>query len=158
MTSDDESIGDVANPELYASALEPEMDVPVYVKEGIHVEAFQTQILECKVDPLQEESAEVMVIPVRPGDPWRVKIKLLPPGLQVPLHVYCLETRQWQSLHSHVECLRVTHLPQEENPGCTFGACCTHTAKHACIGIRGSGTFGGHCRTPLHGGTAGEAS
>ena len=83
-TSDDESIGDVADPEPYASAPEPEMDVPVYIREGIHVEAFQTQILECQVAPLQEESAEVMVIPVRWGDPQGVKIKLLPPGLQVP--------------------------------------------------------------------------
>ena len=82
--SDDESIGDVADPKPYASALEPEMDVPVYVKEGIHVEAFQMQILECKVETLQEESAEVMVIPVRLWDPWGAKIKPLPPGLQVP--------------------------------------------------------------------------
>ena len=50
-TSDDKSIGDIANPEPSASAPEPETDVPVYVREGIHVEAFQTQILECKVDP-----------------------------------------------------------------------------------------------------------
>ena len=48
------------------------------------MEAFQTQILECKVDPLQEESAEVMVIPVRSGGPWGPKIKPLLPGLQVP--------------------------------------------------------------------------
>ena len=34
------------------------------------MEAFQMQILECKVDPLQEESMEVMVIPVRSGGPW----------------------------------------------------------------------------------------
>ena len=66
-TSDDESIGDVADPEPSVSAPEPETDVPVYVREGIRVEAFQMQILECKVDPLQEESAEVMVIPVRSG-------------------------------------------------------------------------------------------
>ena len=45
---------------------------------------FQTQILECKVDPLQEESVEVMVIPVRSGDPQGAKIKPLLPGLQVP--------------------------------------------------------------------------
>ena len=80
-TSNDESIWDVANPEPYALALQPETDVPVYVKEGIHVEAFQMQILECKVDPLQGESVEVMVIPVRLGDPWGAKIKLLLPGL-----------------------------------------------------------------------------
>ena len=91
-TSDDESIGDVADPEPYASALEPQTDVPVYVKEGIHVEAFQMQILECKVDPLQEESAEVMVIPVRPGDPQGVKIKPLLPGLQVP-YVFTVQKR-----------------------------------------------------------------
>ena len=84
VTSDDESIGDVADPEPYASAPEPETDVPVYVREGICVEAFQVQILECQVDPLQEESAEVMVIPVKSGDPWEAKIKPLPPGLQVP--------------------------------------------------------------------------
>ena len=83
-TSDDESIRDVADPEPYASAPEPETDIPVYIKEGVHVEAFQMQILECKVDPLQEESAEVMVIPVRLGDLQGVNIKLLPPGLQVP--------------------------------------------------------------------------
>ena len=66
-TSDDKSIGDVANPEPSVSALEPETDVPVYVRKGIHVEAFQMQILECKVDPLQEELVEVMVILVRSG-------------------------------------------------------------------------------------------
>ena len=84
VTSDNESIGDVANPEPYAPAPEPETDVPVYVREGVHVEAFQMQILECQVDLLQEESAEVMVIPVKSGDPWEAKIKPLPPGLQVP--------------------------------------------------------------------------
>ena len=83
-TSDDESIGDIADPEPSASALEPETNVLVYVREGICVEAFQMQILECKVDPLQEESVELMVIPVRLGGPWGVKIKPLPPGLQVP--------------------------------------------------------------------------
>ena len=65
VTSDDNGIGDIANPEPSASAPEPETDVPVYVREGIRVEAFQTQIPECEVDPLQEESVEV--IPVRSG-------------------------------------------------------------------------------------------
>ena len=92
VTSDDESSGDVANPKLSASALEPEMDVPVYVRESTHVGAFQMQILECKVDPLQEESAEVMVIPVRSGGPWGVKIKPLLPGLQV-LYVFTVWKR-----------------------------------------------------------------
>ena len=69
-TSDDEGSGDVADPKPSASALEPKTDVPVYIRESIHVGAFQMQILECKVDPLQEESEEVMVIPVRSGDPW----------------------------------------------------------------------------------------
>ena len=68
-TSDDEGSGDVANPEPSASAPEPETNSPVYVRESIWVGAFQTQILECKVDPLQEESEEVMVIPVRSGGP-----------------------------------------------------------------------------------------
>ena len=81
VTSDDEGSGDIANPKPSASAPEPEMDVPVYVRESVHVGAFQTQILECNVDPLQEESEEV--IPVRSGGPWGAKIKLLPPGLQV---------------------------------------------------------------------------
>ena len=45
--------------------------------------AFQTRILECKVDPLQEESVEVMVISVRSGGLQGAKIKPLPPGLQV---------------------------------------------------------------------------
>ena len=68
------------------------MDVPVYVREGIRVETFQMQILECKVDPLQEELAEVMVIPVRTGGPWGAKIKLLLPGLQVP-YVFTVQKR-----------------------------------------------------------------
>ena len=84
VTSDDESTGDVSNPEPSVSALEPKMDVPVYVREGIHVEAFQMQILECKVDPLQEESVEVMVIPVRLRGLRGVKIKPPVPRLQVP--------------------------------------------------------------------------
>ena len=42
MTSDDESSGDVADPKPSASALEPKMDVPVYVRESAHVGAFQT--------------------------------------------------------------------------------------------------------------------
>ena len=82
-TSNDEGSGDVANPEPSASAPESETGIPVYVRESIHVGAFQTQILECKVDPLQEESVEVMVIPVRSGGPQGMKIKLLLPGLQV---------------------------------------------------------------------------
>ena len=82
-TSNGESSGDVANPEPSASALEPNMDIPVYVRKSVCVGAFQMRIMECKVDPLQEESAEVMVIPVRSGGPWGAKIKLLPPGLQV---------------------------------------------------------------------------
>ena len=84
MTSDDEGSGDIANPKPSASVPEPETDVPVYVGESVHVGAFQMQILECKVEPLQEESAEVKVIPVRSGDPWGVKIRPLLPGLQVP--------------------------------------------------------------------------
>ena len=40
-TSDNESSGDVADPEPSASAPEPETDVPVYVRESIHVGAFQ---------------------------------------------------------------------------------------------------------------------
>ena len=45
--------------------------------------------------------------------------------------------RQWQSLHSHAECLQVTHLPQEGHPGHTFGACYACTTKHICIGVGG---------------------
>ena len=87
VTSSDESSGDIANPKPSASVLEPETDVPVYVGESIRVGAFQMRILECKVDPLQEKSAEVMVIPVRSGGLWEAKIKPLPPGLQV-LYVF----------------------------------------------------------------------
>ena len=87
MTSDDESSGYVANPKLSASAPEPEMEIPVYVRESVRVGAFQTRILECKVDPLQE-SVEVMVIPVRSGVcGGGAKIKPLPPELQV-LYVF----------------------------------------------------------------------
>ena len=86
-TSDDESSGDVADPKPSASAPEPETDIPVYVKESVCVGAFQMPILECKVDPLQEKSAEVMVIPVRSGGLQGAKIKPLPPGLQV-LYVF----------------------------------------------------------------------
>ena len=69
--------------------------------------------------------------------------------------------RQWQSLHSCVECLRVTHLPQEGRPGHMSGASLTRTTKRFCIGVVGGGGgngFEGHCRTPLHGGMAGKAS
>ena len=41
VTSDDESSGDVADSEPSASAPEPKMDVPVYVRESVHVGAFQ---------------------------------------------------------------------------------------------------------------------
>ena len=91
-TSDDESSGDAADPKPSASAPEPETDVPVYVRESICVGAFQMRILECKVDPLQEESAEVMVIPVRSGGPQGAKIKPLLPGLQV-LYVFTVRKR-----------------------------------------------------------------
>ena len=87
MTSDNEGSGDIADPEPSALAPEPKMDIPVYIRESVHVGAFQTQILECRVDPLQEKSVEVMVIPVRSGGPWGAKIKPLPPGLQV-LYVF----------------------------------------------------------------------
>ena len=50
------------------------------------------QILECKVDPLQEKSAEVMVIPVRSEGLWGAKIKPLPPRLQV-LYVFTVWKR-----------------------------------------------------------------
>ena len=92
VASDDESSGDIADPEPSASAPEPEMDIPVYISGSIHVGAFQMQILECKVDPLQEESAEVMVIPIRSGGPQGAKIKPLPPGLQV-LYVFTVKKR-----------------------------------------------------------------
>ena len=41
MTSGDESSGDVADPEPSASASEPKTDVPVYIRESVHVGAFQ---------------------------------------------------------------------------------------------------------------------
>ena len=41
-TSDDKGSGDIADPEPSASAPEPEMDIPVYVRESICVGAFQT--------------------------------------------------------------------------------------------------------------------
>ena len=91
-TSNNESSGDVADPEPSASALEPETDVPVYIRERVCVGAFQMQILECKVDPLQEKSVEVMVIPVRSGGLQGAKIKPLPPGLQV-LYVFTVQKR-----------------------------------------------------------------
>ena len=91
-TSDDKSSGDIADPEPSASAPEPKTDIPVYVRESVCVGAFQTRILECKVDPLQEESAEVMLIPVRSGGLQGAKIKLLPPGLQV-LYVFTVWER-----------------------------------------------------------------
>ena len=41
VTSDNESSGDIANPEPSALAPEPEMDIPVYIRDSIHVGAFQ---------------------------------------------------------------------------------------------------------------------
>ena len=156
-TSDNESIGDISNPEPYVSAPEPETDIPVYIREGVRVEAFQTQIPECKVDPLQEESVEVMVIPVRSGGLQGAKIKLLPPGLQVP-YMFTVQKRGSGKVSIVVRNVQITHLLQEGRPGRPFGACYACTTKRAYIGVRGSDSSGGHCRTPLHGGTAGEAS
>ena len=110
------------------------------------------QILECNVDPLQEESAEVMVIPVRLGDPRGAKIKPLLQGLQVP-YVFTV----WKQGSGKVSIV----IPQEGHLGHMFGACYARTTKRVCIGVGGGGgsdSFGGHCRTPLHGGAAGKAS
>ena len=41
-TSNDESSGDVADHEPSASTPEPEMDIPVYFRESVHVGAFQS--------------------------------------------------------------------------------------------------------------------
>ena len=93
-TSDDKGSGDVAEPKPSASAPEPETDVPVYMRESIHVGAFQMQILECKVDPLSGG--------VREGDGDTCKVrgsvggkdKATSARATSPLCVYCLEMRQ----------------------------------------------------------------
>ena len=52
------------------------------------------QILECKVDPFQEESVEVMVIPVRSGGLRGGRDKATFTRATSPLCVYCPEMRQ----------------------------------------------------------------
>ena len=44
-----------------------DVDEPVYTKENVRLEPFQTQIVECRVKPLIRESAQVMVTPLRAG-------------------------------------------------------------------------------------------
>ena len=64
-----------------------DVDEPVYIKENVRLGPFQTQIVECRVKPLIQESAQVMVMPLRAGATQPRGVWPLPPGLHV-LHAY----------------------------------------------------------------------
>ena len=64
-----------------------EIDKSVFMKEILKLGLFQAQVIEGKTKPLQEESAHVMIMPLRayeaqPDEAWP-----LPLGLHV-LHTY----------------------------------------------------------------------
>ena len=54
--------------EASESSLALDMGEPVFMKDNVRLEPFQTQILECRVKPLIGESAQVMVTPLRAGE------------------------------------------------------------------------------------------
>ena len=62
------------------------VDEPILVKEHVKLGPFQTQILECKVKPLLEEIALMMVCPTRVGETQLAGMHPLHPGLHV-LHM-----------------------------------------------------------------------
>ena len=71
-----------------ASGGPQEMDVDelVTVRESVHLEPFQTEIIEGWVKPLLGDMAHIMITPLRvEGQSWEAK--LLPPGLHA-LHAY----------------------------------------------------------------------
>ena len=67
--------------------LEKGIDEPVMMREGLKLGPFQMQILEGKTTPLLQETAHVMVAPLKAGMVWPAGACPLPPGLHV-LHVY----------------------------------------------------------------------
>ena len=64
-----------------------DLDEPVFMKENFRLGPFQTQILECRVKPLNGESAHIMVTPLRAGETQPGGVWPLPPRLHV-LHAY----------------------------------------------------------------------
>ena len=74
-----------------AAAVKPPMsqdlDEPVLMRENVRLGPFQIQILECRVKPVIEERAHVMVTPLRTGETQPGGVQPLPPRLHI-LHAY----------------------------------------------------------------------
>ena len=83
-TAGDGPIEGATSPE---SASFIEMDEPVFMKENVRLGPFQTQILECRTKPPLEESAHVMVTPLKAGESQPAGVQPLSLGLHV-LHTY----------------------------------------------------------------------
>ena len=59
------------------------IDFPILVKEHVRLGPFQTQILECKVKPLIDETTLMMVCPTKVGEIQLAGMHPLHPGLHV---------------------------------------------------------------------------
>ena len=64
-----------------------EIDEPIFMKESMKLDPFQTHIIVCKTKPLLGESAHVMVTPLKAGEAQLDWAWPLPLGLHV-LHAY----------------------------------------------------------------------
>ena len=82
--------GDGPAKEVAAAAEPPtdqDLDEPVSMRKNVRLGPFQTQILECRVKPLIEESTPVMVTPLSAGETQPSGVWPLPPRLHI-LHAY----------------------------------------------------------------------
>ena len=69
------------------SASGSEINKPIFMKENVKLGPFQTQILECRTEPLLGENIHVMVMPFKAGESQPEGMQPLLPGLHV-LHAY----------------------------------------------------------------------
>ena len=68
---------------LSAESTDKGIDESILVKEHVRLGPFQTQILECNVKPLLEETALMMVCPIKVGEIQLAGMCPLHPGLHV---------------------------------------------------------------------------
>ena len=62
-----------------------EIDEPVFMKESLRLDLFQTQIIECKTKTLLGESAHMMITPLRACEAQPDGARLLQPDLHILL-------------------------------------------------------------------------
>ena len=72
---------------MSVASLNQEIAEPVFMKESLKLDSFQTQIIECKTKPLLGESARMMIMSLRAYEAQPDGVWPLPLGLHV-LHAY----------------------------------------------------------------------